>query len=86
VGTPDYVRDNIHVSLLTESYVDLVARVPAQGGYLRAAVSGYIENQGAFAHRMSRELSPRLGRPCPVELATQTDFSEPMIRVNEGFG
>ena len=83
VATPDYIRDNIHVSLLTESYVDFVGRMNGQADPLRAAVSGYIESQGAFAHRMSRELAPRLGRPCPVELANQADFPEPLIRINQ---
>jgi hypothetical protein len=32
---------------------------------------------------MSHELGPRLGCPCPVEFADQTDFSEPLVRVNQ---
>jgi nucleoside-diphosphate-sugar epimerase len=83
VATPDYVRDNIPVSLLTESYIEFVGGFRAGAGYSRAAPSGYIGSQGAFARRVARELEPRLGRPCPVELADQTDFSEPMIRVNQ---
>lgn len=82
VGTPDYVRDNIPVSLLTESYVDFVAQVPEAAGYSRATPSGYVESQGAFAHRVAREMEPRLGVPCPVEHALQSEFPEPLIRVN----
>jgi nucleoside-diphosphate-sugar epimerase len=85
VGTPDYVRDNIHVSLLTATYADVIARMSEPSdppGPLRAAPSGYIESQGAFALRVARELEPRLARPCPVELAVQTDFPEPLVRIN----
>jgi UDP-glucose 4-epimerase len=83
VATPDYVRDNIPVSLLAESYTDFVGGFCEGPGHSRAAPSGYIESQGAFAHRMARELEPRLGRPCPVELAVQADVCEPLIRVNQ---
>jgi UDP-glucose 4-epimerase len=83
VATPDYVRDNIPVSLLTESYVDFIGRFGQGSGARRAAPSGYIESQGAFAHRVAREMAPRLGQPCPLELADQADFSEPLIRVNQ---
>jgi hypothetical protein len=27
-------------------------------------------------------MQPRLALPCPVELKTQTDFAEPMVRIN----
>ncbi|MCW6507715.1 NAD(P)-dependent oxidoreductase [Lichenifustis flavocetrariae] len=83
VATPAYVRDNIPVSLLTRSYVDFVTRKLAENASLRGTPSGYIEDQGAFAHRVARELAPRLGCPCPVELAVQTDFLEPLVRVND---
>jgi len=83
VNTPDYIRDNIHVSLLAASYVDLVARIPAATGQLRSTPSGYVESQGAFAHRLARELQPRLGWSCAVNLARQTDFAEPLMRTNQ---
>lgn len=82
VATPAYVRDNIHVSLLTRSYVEFVAQFPAQTGLRRAAPSGYVEDQGAFAYRVARALEPRLGFPCPLALAQQADFSEPFVRIN----
>jgi hypothetical protein len=31
---------------------------------------------------MARELGPRLGLPCPVELKKQVEFAEPRIRIN----
>jgi len=82
VKTPDYVRDNIHVSLLALAYLRFVERLPSDAGFEKLNPSGYIEAQGTFARRFSRELGRRLGLACAVEEAVQTEFSEPMIRVN----
>ncbi len=83
VGTPDYVRDNIPVSLLTESYAEFVGDFAEGAGRTRSAPSGYVESQGSFAHRVAREMEPRLGIACLVEHASQADFSEPLVRVNQ---
>lgn len=77
VNTPDYVRDNIHVRALTDAYVRFVESDAAH-----AAPSQYREPQGAFAQRFARELEPRLGVPCRVELREQSDFSQPLELVN----
>jgi UDP-glucose 4-epimerase len=82
VGTPDYVRDNIHVSLLAMDYVDFCETLPAGTGLSRRAPSGYIESQGAFARRVAREIGSRTPWACQVSEGTQTDFAEPMIRTN----
>ena len=82
VETPDYVRDNIHVSLLARCYAKFVAGVPYPRGFTKLNPSGYIESQGAFAQRVARELRPRLGLPCELELKVQTKFTEPRIRIN----
>ena len=83
VRTPAYVRDNLPMSLAADRYVEAVARVGVHGtGFLRVAPSGYVESQGAFAERVARELGPRLGLDARVSLAQQTDFSEPLMRVN----
>jgi nucleoside-diphosphate-sugar epimerase len=73
VNTPDYVRDNIHVATLTKAYVSFVA-----SDATHLSPSQYRETQGAFAQRFARELEPRLGVPCRLELREQTDFSEPL--------
>ena len=80
VNTPDYVRDNIHVSLLAKAYVDFANRLPA--GISRINPSGYIESQGAFAQRLAGEMRKRLGLKCELELKIQTEYSEPKIRIN----
>lgn len=80
VQTPAYVRDNVHVSLLARAYVRFVEETPAD--YRRSNPSGYVSTQGEFAERCARELGPRIGAECPLELAEQTEFPEPRVRVN----
>ena len=85
IKTPDYIRDNIHISLLAETYVafaEKLAESSASSGLLKCNPSGYIETQGAFAERVASELRPRLGWLCEVSHAKQEEFTEPLIRVN----
>lgn len=82
VNTPDYMRDNIHVSLLAKCYARFVDSQVKSSGFTRINPSGYVESQGAFARRFAREMEARLGMPCSVELAHQTEFQEPLIRIN----
>jgi hypothetical protein len=44
--------------------------------------SGYVESRGAFAERFAAAMRPSLGLGCGLEVATQTDFSEAVMRVN----
>jgi nucleoside-diphosphate-sugar epimerase len=83
VKTPDYMRDNIHVNLLAEVYVQFAGRVAAmKSGCVKINPSGYAEKQGKFAKRVAREVEARMGWSCELNLAKQEDFSEPMNRVN----
>jgi len=82
VQTPAYIRDNIHASLLAKHYAKFVAELSDHPGFVQTNPSGYVESQGAFAQRFARELEQRLDIPCPVDLAVQTDFAEPRIRIN----
>jgi len=82
VRTPSYVRDNIHADLLALAYTAFVASVPGGPAFARLNPSGYVETQGAFAHRFAREIGERLGFECALELARQTDFPEPKVRIN----
>ena len=66
VRTPDYVRDNIHVSLLARAYADFAARLA--DGVSRYRPSGYVESQGAFARRVANEMQMRLGIRCELEI------------------
>jgi UDP-glucose 4-epimerase len=82
VQTPLYVRDNIHVSLLAKCYTQYAADLHTGRAPQRINPSGYVESQGAFTLRFAREMKPRLGLACEVELKDQTQFAEPRVRIN----
>lgn len=81
INTPAYVRDNIPVSLLAAAYAHFAAGLPL-AGFSRINPSFYAETQGTFAQRFAAEMRGRLDILTPVELADQTDFPEPAIRIN----
>ena len=82
VNTPAYVRDNIHVSLLAKEYADFAAQMSETRGFVKRSPSGYVESQGQFALRFAEAMRGRLGLSCDLDLKTQTEFSEPRIRLN----
>lgn len=82
VNTPDYVRDNIHISLLALAYRDFAEQLTTDAPVSRLNPSGYVESQGAFAQRFAAEMRHRLNLKCELKLNTQTDFSEPRERYN----
>jgi UDP-glucose 4-epimerase len=82
VNTPNYIRDNIQVSLLARAYAKFVGETASGTGRGKFNPSGYVETQGAFAERFAAAMRPRLGLACGVDSAIQTDFSEPLMRVN----
>lgn len=82
VHVPAYIRDNIHIPLLTRAYVYFVDNLSSQPSYRSYGPNGYVESQGAFSQRFAREISTRLGWNCPLTLLEQTTFPEPRIRIN----
>jgi nucleoside-diphosphate-sugar epimerase len=82
VRAPEYVRDNIHVSLLAAAYQAFVSRLPGQTGFAKINPSEYAETQREFASRFAREIGSRLKWFADLEFAVQTDFGEPISRVN----
>ena len=82
VRTPLYVRDNIHVSLLAKAYANFVIDVVQSKRSARLAPTQYVESQGAFAQRFGAEMGKRSRLDCAVKIGVQTDFSEPMVRIN----
>jgi UDP-glucose 4-epimerase len=83
VKTPDYVRDNIHVDLLAAVYDRFVRGIAGlKAGCIKTNPSGYTEQQGEFAQRVSQEVRARTGWACELKLARQEDFSEPLKRTN----
>lgn len=81
VKTPAYVRDNIHVSLLAKAYAEFARTMPT-APYRQLNPSGYVESQGAFARRFATEIGTRLRLECRLELARQSEFPEPQVRIN----
>lgn len=82
VRTPLYVRDNIHVDLMAAAYAEFAGQLPSQRGVIKLNPSFYVESQGAFANRFAGEMQSRLQIACPVALLEQSEFGEPMVRVN----
>ena len=82
VQTPEYVRDNIHVSLLARAYAKFASELADCADVRKINPSGYPESQGAFALRISREMQSRLGFPCKLDLRHQIEFPEPRVRIN----
>ncbi|HEV2303716.1 MAG TPA: NAD(P)-dependent oxidoreductase [Stellaceae bacterium] len=82
VATPRYVRDNVPVDLLAKAYAAFLA---SGCGGRRLGPSCYAETQGAFAERVAREVRARLDLDCALDLAVQTEFMEPEIRINTDF-
>lgn len=83
VGTPDYVRDNIHVSLLAACYARFCEQMVDSRCASRAMQpSGYAESQASFTSRYAREIGRRLGYTADVQYRRQEVFDEPMIRIN----
>lgn len=83
VKTPGYVRDNIHADLLAPVYAAFVSRVAAaKSGNLKINPSGYAGTQGEFTERLAREVKARTKWACEVKLCEQTEFNEPLRRVN----
>ena len=83
VWPPLYVRDNIPVSLLALGFVHWVEHCPLTVETSSFTPSGYISTMGEFVERVALEMRIRLGLQCVVEMRIQTDFSQPMVLVND---
>ncbi|QDU34541.1 NAD dependent epimerase/dehydratase family protein [Poriferisphaera corsica] len=82
INTPDYVRDNIHISLLANAYVKSVEFASSSGRCININPSGYVETQGAFATRFAYEIGRRLDVHLQCRFAFQDVFGEPRLRFN----
>ncbi len=82
IHTPDYVRDNIPVTLLAHGVVDWIERCPVEAGRSTFAPSGYVSTMRDFVERVATAFRTRLGWDCSVEYAQQQDFSQPMTLIN----
>ncbi len=80
--TPDYVRDNIHVSLSSKVYVEFAEKLVKKDRNVKISPSQYSGKQGEFAKIFAQEMEPRLNIPCPLNFNDQKLFPEPRERVN----
>lgn len=83
IRTPEYVRDNIHVDLLTLGYLDMVERSVTGQPPFHLNPSGYAESVRLFSQRFAREIGGRLKIPAPLSFLHQKDFPEPQIRTGK---
>jgi len=81
--TPLYIRDNVPVSLLSYAYNSMIEETVESKGEIILNPSFYAESQADFAYRFAREMSPRLGFECEIELSHQQNFLEPIKRINQ---
>ena len=57
--------------------------MPTERGGSVFAPAGYISSMGDFVSLVAKEMRPRLGLDCEFSLGVQSDFSQPMILVND---
>lgn len=83
VRTPLYLRDHLPAPRLARAYAQHLAALLRDANAPRVArPSGWIATQGDFAKKVAAEAARRLGRDCSVAFADQTEFPEPLRRVN----
>ncbi len=83
VSHPSYVRDNVPITLLAKAYAMFAEKVfNEKNPYQQTNPSYFVETQGSFTTRFAKEMGSRLKKPCLFHLEEQTDFSEPVIRIN----
>lgn len=82
VSLPEYIRDNVPVSLLAKAYVAFAESLPETPGYSQTNPSYYRGSQGEFTTLFANEMRKRLNLPCEFTVAQQTEFTEPKERLN----
>lgn len=82
VSFPEYVRDNIPVSLLAKSYASFAESLTSQPGFSKLSPSFCPAPQSFFVQQFAQEMQKRLGMPCEFILAKQIEFPEPKVRIN----
>lgn len=83
VKTPDYVRDNIPVTLLALAYEKACRDLMGQANLFSSTrPSGYVGTQAKFTALMAEHMRGLLHIPCEFECLKQIDFLEPMDRHN----
>ena len=81
VQTPEYLRDNVPVTLMASHYTACVLSSLEASRYREITTSGYAGKQGVFALEFALRLGPFLGK-CPLKIESQSEFLEPRERMN----
>lgn len=82
VQAPEYIRDNVPVTLLAKAYRAFADSLPATPGTSQTNPSFYAGTQGAFTKKIAEEMQKHLHIPCDFTLCKQTEYPEPRIRIN----
>lgn len=83
IKSPNYIRDNVPVSLLSKAYTKFVEETyTAPLSFRKINPSFYVEKQSQFTERMAREVKSRLPLTCEYQLCEQISFPEPKNRIN----
>ena len=82
VKYPQYIRDNIPVTLLAKSYASFAEGFAKKQENLKINPSFCPESQEKFSSNFSKEMEKRFKRPCPLIIHEQTVFNEPAMRIN----
>lgn len=82
IRTPEYIRDNIHISLLAKVYTEFAEKLLKSQKNLKINPSQYVETQGEFCKIFATEMEKRLDISCPLNFVDQKTFPEPKERYN----
>lgn len=82
INTPEYIRDNIPITLLTKAYCRFAGQLENNHGFQKLNPSYIPETQASFTERFAQAMRPRISQPCAFVICKQTDFSEPRVRIN----
>lgn len=82
VSFPDYIRDNIPVTLLSKSYAAFAEELTPDSGYRTFSPSFFPAPQSCFVQQFAQEMQKRFDMPCAFTLQQQVEFPEPKVRIN----
>jgi hypothetical protein len=68
---------------MAKGFVYWLENLPLEEKTSTFAPAGMISTMGDFVEKVALEMRPRLGLDCKLILGPQTDFSQPMVLVND---
>lgn len=86
ITSPNYIRDNIPVSLLASNYVQYCENYDSFSTNNRMLPSLYVAPQWSFANLVASKFSKCVGRQLSIKSEVQKSFEEPLIKINSMLG